>query len=546
MKRLATEPRLRFSCLLGSIGFAISLSACGGGGSSVPPMQALPAVPTTPPVTGPPASLMQTVTLGAAQTFTFGQIASGASGSISFPATNFGQSPATISLQSTLPASVPAPSLIHRHASSAGGHVPETLGGAVTPLAYVVVNPSKAVSFNATPGLTFSFPAGALSGFAYLAFFDPVNPQLGWNFIGGAVPATGTSVTFAPQLNNAPPLVLSANSAYVFAIVANSSALPTPKPAIGTITEYPVGGGANAGLSDGIVTGPDGNLWLTENNANNIDKMTTAGAVTKYALPRSVNEGPDGITVGPDSNLWFTEYSNSAVGKISTSGAITEYALPTANAQPVGIAAGPDGNLWFTEYVGQIGKITPSGAITEYPLPVPPVGNAYLGPYMPYAYGMARGTDGNMWFTLQDYGEFGGNAVGKITANGAITLYPLAVEGDGPTGITAGPDGNMWFADFGFGQEHIAKITPSGTISEYTPSYANYFSPYNIAAGADGNLWVTDYFQNTIYKVTVSGTITPYNVPTLNSNPDGITSGPDHNIWFTEHKSGQAGKVFVQ
>src|SRR5689334_18466405 len=46
---------------------------------------------------------------------------------------------------------------------------------------------------------------------------------------------------------------------------------------------------------------------------------------------------------------------------------IVEYTLPNAASSPYGIAAGSDGNIWFTETAnGKIGRITPQGAIDEF------------------------------------------------------------------------------------------------------------------------------------------------------------------------------------
>jgi virginiamycin B lyase len=60
----------------------------------------------------------------------------------------------------------------------------------------------------------------------------------------------------------------------------------------------------------------------------------------------------------------------------------------------------------------------------------------------------------------------------------------------------------------------------------------------NIAAGPDGNLWVTEYFGNNVAKVTTSGAITEYPVPTTpgTNGPGmwGITAGPHRSLWFTE------------
>jgi streptogramin lyase len=109
-----------------------------------------------------------------------------------------------------------------------------------------------------------------------------------------------------------------------------------------------------------------------------------------------------------------------------------------------------------------------------------------------------------------------------------------------PYGITAGPDGNLWFTEWNGNK--IGKITPAGTITEYTiPTGGSY--PVAITAGPDGNLWFTEQLGNNIGKITTSGTITEYAIPTGGSYPHGITAGPDGNLWFTEYYGNNIGKV---
>ena len=124
----------------------------------------------------------------------------------------------------------------------------------------------------------------------------------------------------------------------------------------GKIREFPITTATNS-QPVGITAGPDGNLWFTEFNANQIGRISTAGVTTEFAVP-TANSAPFGITAGPDGNLWFTEQSGNQIGRISTAGVVTEFAVPTASSEPVGITAGPDGNLWFTEEHGnKIGQL---------------------------------------------------------------------------------------------------------------------------------------------------------------------------------------------
>src|SRR3954470_9973959 len=76
------------------------------------------------------------------------------------------------------------------------------------------------------------------------------------------------------------------------------------------------------------------------------------------------------VTTGPDGNVWFTEQSANRIGRISPAGTVTEFVVPTASSTPQFITTGPDGALWFTELsANKIGRITTSGAITEFVVP---------------------------------------------------------------------------------------------------------------------------------------------------------------------------------
>jgi virginiamycin B lyase len=62
-----------------------------------------------------------------------------------------------------------------------------------------------------------------------------------------------------------------------------------------------------------------------------------------------------------------------------------------------------------------------------------------------------------------------------------------------------------------------------------------------ITAGPDGNLWFTDV--NRIVRITPTGTITAFPIPTANGGADDITAGPDSNLWFTEYNANKIGRL---
>jgi streptogramin lyase len=258
---------------------------------------------------------------------------------------------------------------------------------------------------------------------------------------------------------------------------------------------------------------PSGSSWFTAHGAavlapkqplqpgvSYVVSLTVNGAPYTWSFGVSAdnsisapNIGPQDVAAGADGNLWFTEGSANQIGRITPAGAVTTFPLPTANSAPHGITAGPDGNLWFTESLSnKIGRITTAGVISEFPIPT-----FSSGPH-----DIAAGPDGNLWFT-----ESSTNKVGRITTAGlVITEFPVPTAGSTPGGIAAGSDGNLWFTEStatGLGAAKIGRITPSGSITEF-PTPTPNSAPVDIAAGPDGNIWFTEQSSNQIGRITIS------------------------------------------
>jgi virginiamycin B lyase len=287
-----------------------------------------------------------------------------------------------------------------------------------------------------------------------------------------------------------------------------------------TITEYPIPTAASG--PQAITSGPDGNLWFTEQDGNKIGRVTPGLSFTEITVPTPASH-PFGITPGPDGNLWFTENFASKIGRITPAGTITELPLPTAGSGPREITTGPDGNLWFVETSGnRIGRITPSGLIVEFTIPT-----SNSTPQ-----GIVAGPDGNLWFT-----ESLGNKIGRVTTSGTITELLIPTASSFPRNITAGPDGNLWFTEQG--GHKIGRVTTAGVITEF-PGAGD---PWGICAGSDGNLWFVEQVANKLGRITFSGTVTSYSIPTATSEPRGIASGPDGALWFTEHNANNIGRI---
>jgi streptogramin lyase len=277
---------------------------------------------------------------------------------------------------------------------------------------------------------------------------------------------------------------------------------------------------------EGIVLGPDGNLWFCEESGNRIGKASPAGVlIDEFALPVPFGS-PETIVVGPDGNLWFTAWTADSVGRITTDGVITMFPTISANSEPEGIAVGPDGNIWFTEANrSKIGRLTTDGVMTEFDLP-----NSLSRPE-----GMTAGPDGALWFVQQN-----GNRIGRITTQGVVTQWPLPTAGADPWNITVGADGNLWFSEGSVAK--IGRITPAGVITEF-PILSPAGTPDYLTLGPDGNVWFTIYHGDKIGRITPSGVVTEFPLPTQNSNPYGITVGPDGAIWFAEFTGNRLARI---
>ncbi len=317
-------------------------------------------------------------------------------------------------------------------------------------------------------------------------------------------------------------------SVAVFASTVKVAASANP-----TITEYYITTGySNTNQPTKIVTGADGALWFTNPLVSEVGRVTTGGSFTSYLVGNS-----RGIAAGPDGALWFTIPSGT-IGRITTSGVLTEYAVPhscvsiynpTSACSPYAITSGPDGALWFTEpnsnIDNYIGRLTGAGAVTNYALPF------NLTPLQ-----IATGPDGALWFTAGAFGSSTGDiyqVIGRITIAGVVSTFTRpSTEGDnGISDITTGPDGALWFTD-AF-TNSIGRITDSGTITSYPLPTPNS-GPASITAGPDGALWFTEGGSDRIGRITTSGTISEYSLPNPTYTTMGITMGPDSALWFTE------------
>lgn len=242
-------------------------------------------------------------------------------------------------------------------------------------------------------------------------------------------------------------------------------------------SEPPPAGSAGTRLPQGLTVGPDRNLWFTEQFANRIGRMTTAGDFAFQAGTRATD-----ITVGPDRALWVTEAPGSTIARYELSGARRAFAVGTGNGFLRDLQIGHDDRLWFTGGSERaVGAMTTGGDVTWFRLP--------LGTTSPS--GLTAGADGAMWFTATTRGAPRRGVLGRIARDGTVRYHDLG--GFHPRAIHAGPDGALYIgsSSVGGGPHGILRLRPRTGLATLEPML---FRPSvaSITTGPDGAIWFVD------------------------------------------------------
>jgi virginiamycin B lyase len=136
---------------------------------------------------------------------------------------------------------------------------------------------------------------------------------------------------------------------------------------------------------------------------------------------------------------------------------------------------------------------------------------------------LTQGSDGNIWVVLDN------NKIAKVTPAGAVTEYTPAPALANPSGITNGPDGNLWITM----TNAVAKISP-GTPTVDTPTtIAQIGSPQGITRGPDNNLWTGSDANVIKIPPGAPNTFTAYPLG-VGASARGISRGNDGRLWVAD------------
>jgi sugar lactone lactonase YvrE len=214
--------------------------------------------------------------------------------------------------------------------------------------------------------------------------------------------------------------------------------------------------------------------------------------------------------------------------------------------QPWGVAVDSAGNVYVAETNQAIRKITAAGVVSTL------AGTGAIGftngpgasATFHAPYGIAIDSAGNAYV-----GEFGNNAIRKITAAGVVsTLAGTGAVGFAngagasatffdPWGVAVDSAGNVYVADTG--NNVIRKITAAGVVSTFAGTgdagstdgpgaSATFVWPYGVAVDSAGNLYVAG--NNKIRKITAAGVVSTF----AGTGATGFTNGPGASATFSD------------
>ena len=255
-----------------------------------------------------------------------------------------------------------------------------------------------------------------------------------------------------------------------------------------------------------LVLGREGDIWFNDlgpsaAGENVIGRMTPAGKFTTFGAGLDEDSWITGLAAGADGNIWFGNGDQGAVGRITPAGAITQFDGEPTDGEPhiFPPAPGPDGSVYFGVGEGGpgVGRVDPGGSSVS-------VFTAGLSPEVIEIGPLTVGAGGDVWFGIERKGRGGttaspdgGVAVGRLTPAGSITEFSSCLRpAEMPHDFIAGPDGNVWFIagapyDNNYLTEGVGRITPDGQITEFQDGLHPGFGLEDLTS-ADGRLWFID------------------------------------------------------
>ena len=141
----------------------------------------------------------------------------------------------------------------------------------------------------------------------------------------------------------------------------------------------------------------------------------------------------------------------------------------------------------------------------------------------------------------------------SASATATFSNYPTATTHFGSSQVTS-IDGALWYLQTPYSKpsvNHIARMTTSGVITNYDiPTLAGVSNLVvaSITAGPDGNVWFNGFIGSSVSAGRLdiaTGTVTLYSTWVSGSNLGRIVTGSDGNLWYYNKYNGAPANTYV-